>query len=265
MKAWESPLGRRDPSMKLAVVVVLSLLLVLVIDPLTPLLFLALTLAAAFALGRVGPVGYARALGALAIVGLGFVWSNAILATVPTDTPPLAVWGPVRVTEPGLRFGVAIALRGLAIGALSLTFVLTTDPTRFAVSLSRNLHVPDRIAYPLLAAYRFLPFLADEYAQIHLAQRVRGGGDRAFLAGLRSRLREIVPLFASGIRRASLVAISMDARAFAGATRRTHLREVPIGRADVAFAAVAIAAALGLLWLSASLGWLRLWDGRFSA
>ena len=265
MRAWSSALGRRDPVVKFAVVLVLSLLLVLVIDPITPLLFLALTLLAAAALGNVSLASYGRAFAVLAVVGLGFVWSNAILASAPGETPPLAVWGPIRVSEAGLRFGMAIALRGLAIGAISLTFVLTTDPTRFAVSLARNARVPDRIAYPLLAAYRFLPFLTDEYAQIHLAQRVRGAADASTFGGLRRRLRELVPLFATAVRRATRVAVAMDARGFAGASSRTYLRETPIGGGDVVFALVAIAGALALLWLSASAGWLRLWDGRFSA
>jgi energy-coupling factor transport system permease protein len=263
--AWSSVLGRRDPVVKFALTLVVSLALVLVIDPVTPLLFLVTTLLAAALLGHVGLGAYARALGVLAIVGLGFVWSNAVLATVATDTPPLAVWGPIRVTEAGLRFGIAIALRGLAIGALSLTFVFTTDPTRFAVSLVRNARLSPRIAYPLLAAYRFLPFLTDEYAQIHLAQRVRGGAQARGGEALRARARELVPLFATAIRRATRIAVAMDARGFAGATARTYYRETPIGTADVVFAVATIALTLGLLFLSASAGWLRIWDGRFSA
>lgn len=169
------------------------------------------------------------------------------------------------MSEAGLRFGVAIALRGLAIGAISVTFVLTTDPTRFAVSLVRNLRVPYRIAYPMLAAYRFLPFLTDEYAQIHLAQQVRGSAATTRLGALRARLREIVPLFAFAIRHATAVAIAMDARAFASAGRRTYWREARITASDAVFAGMALGFAFLLLWLSATMSWLRLWDGRFSA
>ncbi len=265
MKAWSSPIGRRDPVVKFAIVLGLSLALVLVIDPVTPLLFLCGTVLAAALLGGVSARAYLRALGLLALVGLGFVWSNATLATVAADTPPLAVWGPFRVTEPGLRFGIAIALRGLAIGALSLTFVFTTDPTRFAVSAARNARASRRIVYPLLAAYRFLPFLTDEYAQIHLAQRVRGAAETSRLGTARARLREVVPLFATAIRRATRIAIAMDARGFAGGSPRTYYRETPIVAGDVAFAIAVAAVAAALFWLSASAGWLRIWDGRFSA
>ena len=259
-----APLARRDPAVKLGVVLALSLLLVLVIDPVTPALFLTVTLFIALALGGVplGQIG--RALVPLGIVALGFVWSNALFAA--THEPATWTFGPIRASEAGLRFGVAIALRGLAIGMLSLTFVWTTDPTDLVVSLIRHARLPFRIGYPLLAGYRFLPFFADEYEQVRLARRVRGepsGGTP--LARARRGLGELVTLLADAVRRATRIAIAMDARAFAAARERTYYREVPITATDAVFAVTAIATAVGLLALSAGMGWLRLWDGRFAA
>lgn len=258
-------LGRRQPVVKLAVVLALSFGLFLVIDPATPALFLAATLVAGLTLGQVGARAYAAVLAPLALVGLGFVWTNALFAR---PSSPGAVWdlGPLRATEAGLRFGVAIGLRGLAIGALSVTFVLTTDPSDLVVGLIRHARVPFRIGYPLLAAYRFLPFFREELDQIDLARRVRGElAPRTPFSGIVRRSREVVPLLASAVRRAARIAIAMDARGFAAARHRTYLRDAPLTGGDLAFCVGALAAAIALLALAAAGGWLRIWDGRFSA
>jgi energy-coupling factor transport system permease protein len=250
---------------KLVIVLALSVGLFLVIDPVTPLLFLGVTTAAGLALGGVTARSYAGVLGPLVLVGLGFVWTNALFAR---PGAPGAVWeiGPLQATEAGLRFGLAIALRGLAIGALSVTFVLTTDPTDLVVGLIRHARVPFRLGYPLLAAYRFLPFFRDELDQIDLARRVRGElAPRTPLGAIVRRTGEVVPLLASAVRRAARIAVAMDARGFAAARERTYLRASPLTAADLVFALAALLVGAGLLVLGALGGWLRIWDGRFSA
>lgn len=261
-----SYLAERQAAVKLVLVIVLSVLLFVAIDPVTPLLFLAATLLAGLTLGRVGVPSYLRVLTPLAIVGLGFVWTNALFARTVDPTAPSWSIGPARATLPGLLFGLAIGLRGLAIGALSVTFVLTTDPTDLVVGLVRHGRVPFRIAYPMLAAYRFVPFFREELDQIDLARRVRGQiARRGPFAGAARRSGEIIPLVASAVRRASRIAVAMDARGFAAARERTYLRPSPLTREDVAMAFVAIAAAAALIGLGAAGGWLRIWDGRFAA
>ncbi|HEU5316489.1 MAG TPA: energy-coupling factor transporter transmembrane component T [Chloroflexota bacterium] len=260
-------LARRNPTVKAAVALLLSVFLLLAIDPATPLLFLAATLVAGIALGRVPPGQYARAFVPLVLIGLGFVWTNALFATAgPGDT----FWpvGPLRVSARGLAFGIAIALRGVAIGALSLTFVLTTDPTGLVVSLVRHARLPFRIGYALLAGYRFLPFLAEEYQQVRLAHRLRGLTlDQSPGARLGAPLRLAFPLLAGAARRAARIGVAMDSRGFSAADGRTRttLRHVPFGAADALFAVLCLAVAAGLFSLSAAAGWLRLWDGRFAA
>jgi energy-coupling factor transport system permease protein len=259
-------LSRRNAVVKLAVAMALSLLLFLVLDPVTPVLFLVATIAAGLSLGGIAPRAYARVLAPLAVVGLGFVWTNAFFARTVDPAAPSWYVGPLRATLPGLLFGLAIALRGLAIGALSVTFVLTTDPTDLVVGLIRRARVPFRIAYPMLAAYRFLPFFQDELERIDLARRVRGQLVARGPAGaLRRRLGDVVPLFSSAVRRAARIAVAMDARGFAAARDRTYLRASTVTRADIVMALVAFGVALALLGLGALGGWLRLWDGRFAA
>ena len=256
--------ARRDPAVKLGVALVLSLLLVLVIDPVTPLLFIAAAWVAAVVLGAVSAAAFARTLLPLAVVALGFVWTNAVFA-VPA--PGDAVWhvGWISASASGLRFGIGIGLRGLAIGAVSLAAIRTSDPTRLVVSLIRNARLPYRIGYAMLAAYRFFPIVGEEYARIRLAQRVRGVRPRSLRSRASASFAGIVPLFADATRRATRIAVAMDARGFASARERTYWRETPVTAADRIFALVCVLAAAAILVAGLAGGWLRLWNGRFSA
>jgi energy-coupling factor transport system permease protein len=247
-------LARRDPTVKLAVTLAISLLLIFVIDPVTPALFVALALTAALAGGaRLGTI--VRALVPLCLLGLGFVWSNAIFGA--THEPPTWTIGPIHASEAGLRFGLAIALRGIAVGMLSLAFVWTTDPTDLVVSLIHHARLPFRIGYPLLAGYRFLPFFANEYAQVRLARRIRGVSARGSLGRLSEMGGEQRDQLAEATRRATRIAIAMDARAFAAATRRTYLRESRLNGGDATFVLGATLIVILLLAMSSSIGWLR--------
>ena len=249
-----SALMQRDPTVKLAVVLAISLLLILIVDPVTPALFLALAIGVALA-GGARPKTIARALVPLTVLGVGFVWSNAVFAA--TQGPATWTIGPFHASESGLRFGLAIAIRGIAIGILSLTFVWTTDPTDLVVSLIRHVRLPFRVGYPVLAAYRFLPFFTDEYAQVRLARRVRGARPRAPLERVREAVGELVTLLSDATRRATRIAIAMDARGFAAATERTYYREARLALGDALLVFGATVAATALLLLSWWMGALK--------
>jgi energy-coupling factor transport system permease protein len=256
--------ARRDPAVKLGVALVLSLLLVLVIDPVTPLLFIVAAWIAAVAFGGLSPRAFARTLLPLAVVAVGFVWTNAVFAVpAPGDT----AWrlGPFTASASGLRFGIGIGLRGLAIGAVSLAAVRTSDPTRLVVSLIRNARVPYRIGYAVLAAYRFFPIVGEEYARIRLARRVRGVRPRSIRGRVSAAIGGIVPLFADATRRATRIAVAMDARGFASARERTYWRATPVTSGDRLFVLVCVLVGAAILAAGVASGWLRLWNGRFSA
>ncbi|HET7770434.1 MAG TPA: energy-coupling factor transporter transmembrane component T [Chloroflexota bacterium] len=261
-----SYLARRNPTVKAALVFALSLVLVMVLDPITPLLFIAVTLVAGLVLGRIPLGAYLRALFPLLIVGLGFVSTNALFA-VTAEGDVVHTLGPLRLSERGVIFGLAIALRGLAIGALSVTFILTTDPTDLAVSLVRHARLPFRIVYALLAGYRFLPYFTAEYAQVRLAQRLRGGERSGLLRRLTEPARLVLPLLALAIRRATRIGVAMDSRGFSAASpaTRTTYRRVPLGWGDALLTLLITSIAGLLVTLSATAGWLRFWDGRFAA
>ncbi|HEX9496694.1 MAG TPA: energy-coupling factor transporter transmembrane component T [Candidatus Limnocylindria bacterium] len=256
--------ARRDPAMKLGVALALSLLLVAIIDPITPLLFLGAAWIAAVALGGVPAATFLRTLAPLVVVALGFVWTNALFAIPAPDD---ALWrvGPFVASASGLRFGLGIGLRGLAIGAISLAAIRTSDPTRLVVTLIRNARLPYRVGYAMLAAYRFFPLIGDEFNRIRLAQRVRGVRPHSLAGRARAAVDGIVPLFADATRRATRIAIAMDARGFASARERTYWRVTPVTWSDWLFVLGCLVVAAAILGVGALGGWIRLWNGRFSA
>lgn len=119
--------------------------------------------------------------------------------------------------------GLTTAVRLSSLIVLALLSGLTTTGPDLVRSLVQQLHVPYRIGYTALAAYRFVPRFAYELNVIRSAHRVRGiAGGRGPLAWFRRYTGYIVPLLASAIRHAERVALAMDSRAFGAHTVRTE-------------------------------------------
>lgn len=256
-------LGRRNPAAKLVAHLILTLLLTVVFDPVTPLVILAGTLVAGRALAGLALVQQARRLSPFWLLGLAVLLSNALFANDPRGTTIIVAVGPVRATVEGLLIGLSLAERMVTVGALSILFVAATEPGDLVRSLVQQLHLPARIAYPMLAAYQFLPILAEEWQTISDAQQLRSG--RAEGGAVRDRLGRwlwaIRLLLTAAIRRTERVALAMDGRGFGRATRRTHYRQLRIDAADVGLVLGAVILGGTVLGASAAVGVLRVWTG----
>ena len=85
----DSWLHRRNPTAKLAAHLGLALLMTIVFDPITPLVFLGLALLAGVTLGR-SPLGSTvRALTPFWLLGASLIVSNALFATRPEQATVL--------------------------------------------------------------------------------------------------------------------------------------------------------------------------------
>ena len=132
--------------------------------------------------------------------------------------------------------GLGVTLRVGTVAALGMLPGLTATGVDTIRALVRRLHVPYRLGYTALAAYRFVPRFGHELEQIRRAHRVRGvSNGRGPIAVLRRAAGYALPLLASGIRHAERVALSMDARAFGAGSARTERYEVPWRMRDWAF------------------------------
>ena len=256
----DSFLHRLNPTIKLAAIFVLLFAVVLAFDPATPLVFLMLAIALLAGLGRISILLILRTLIPFWIVAIGFVLTNAFLYnTSQVQTPTvLAQWGPAWITMEGVRAGLSLGLRALAIVSYSMLFVMTTDPTYFILSLIQQLRLNYRFGYGVLVSYRFLPMLRAEYDTIRAAHHVRGVGERT---GLRDRYEQFkryaIPLLASAIRKSERVALAMDSKAFGVAAHRTYYRTLTVRRSDWLFLLALIAATALILVTLAKAGLLR--------
>jgi energy-coupling factor transport system permease protein len=165
-------------------------------------------------------------------VSLG-LWTDA--SRVDT-TPVLFQIGDYRFYAGSLLVGATTALRLAGILALSLIAGLTSTGPDLVRALVQQLHVPYRVGYTALAAYRFVPRFGHELDVIRQAHRVRGmAAGRGPVAALGRGLGTVVPLLAGGIRHAERVALAMDSRAFGASPTRTERHLVPFRARDWVF------------------------------
>ena len=231
----DSFLHRLNPAVKLAAFSALILVPTLFLDPALPAAFLIISLLIGWGLGGVSPAAVLRRLVPLVVAAAGLAVFNTFFYGGP-HTHLLLAWGWVRIWAEGLALGASIGLRILCIASWSALFVWTTDPAQLTASFIQQAHLPYRLAYAALAAYRFLPVLQDELANIRAAHAVRGAyAGRSLRAWLGRVRRYGVPLLANGIRQAERLAIAMDARGFGALPIRTSYVQTSITAADCLF------------------------------
>ena len=245
----DSFLHRLNPLTKFAVNLPMWIVLSLVTDPVTPVVFVVIVTLALWWLGGISPLLQARLLWPFWALAFSMLISFAFFQE-PTRPGYEVLWqlGPLRITDEGLLVGLSTSLRILALFSLSLLFVMTTDPVAFIQSLVQKTGISYRFGYGVLAAYRFVPMLATEVDQIRAAHHVRGFSPGWGPAGVWERTRAYaIPLLASAIRRADRVALAMDSRAFGAVPERTYFREQRFTWADLVFAIGSTCGGRGLL------------------
>jgi len=219
----------------------------LFLDVAVPGVLLAVSWLIAGVLGHIPPSQLLRRISRWLLPVMGLALFTAVLYSGPRHQLLLTV-GPVSIWREGLETGSSIALRILCIASYSTLYVVTTDPSRLAASLIQQAHLPYRLAYALLIAYRFLPILQREMATIEAAHRVRAahGPDR-WTSWLERIKRFSIPLLVSGIRQAERLAIAMDARGFGALPTRTYYIQSKMTVGDYVFMATALLACPALL------------------
>ncbi|MFB2585443.1 energy-coupling factor transporter transmembrane component T family protein [Herbiconiux liukaitaii] len=231
-------LHRLNPLAKVAAPLPAIVALVVSRDIAVPLAFIVLALALLLVgahLGGRALLGLFVALPlAAAVLSVSFgVWTDPSRVD---DTPVLLQLGDYRLHLGALAVGAATSLRLIAILVLSLLAGLTSTGPDLVRALVQQLHVPYRVGYTALAAYRFVPRFGHELEVIRQAHRVRGmAPGRGPLSAVRRWLGYVVPLLAGGIRHAERVALAMDSRAFGAHPTRTERHLVPFRTRDWAF------------------------------
>lgn len=177
---------------------------------------------------------------------------SAIINMISVDGEILVEIGPISITKQGLWMAVYLVIRliYLVVGSSIMTFTTTpnqlTDGLEKGFHFLKKLHVPvHEIAMMMSIALRFIPILTEELDKIMKAQMSRGVDFESgnILERGKKLIPILVPLFIAAIRRASDLAMAMDARCYNGGEGKTRLHPLVYKARDY------IAYALMLLYM----------------
>jgi energy-coupling factor transport system permease protein len=250
--AADSPLARRNPTVKLALLAVVSLAAMFLLDPITP--------AALYVLGLVGVAISVRVPArTLALAHLPFLaFALGVFVVNALSRPGTVLWqaGPLRVTEEGLSVGAALAARTLLIGVLAVGFLLSTDGVALMTSLHQNARLGARVTYAILAGYRMLQEMPREWSTIRHAHTVRAdlsGGDARPPRNPRHLAGVVFTLLVVSVRKGERMAQALESRGL-GLEPRTTWRPVRVTGADWRLAAGVLTVLAAVVVGSAALG-----------
>ena len=145
---------------------------------------------------------------------------------------PLWSWGPFRVSQESLLYGIAMGLRLATFVGTGLVFLSATRNEELTNGLIR-MGCPYPIAFALSTALRLVPTFAGAGATIIQAQISRGLDLQSgnLFRRLGKFIPQAVPLFMIAIRHTNLLAMALESKGFNPESKRTlyyepHLRSV---------------------------------------
>lgn len=225
-----APLGRANPLSKLGAAVVLTTALLLTVDWVSATVALVCELAVVPLTGMAARTLLLRGWPIL-LAAIVSGYGTALLAE--DSGAVVAAIGPVQFSEGSLLAGLAIMLRGLALAMAGILLLASTDPTDLADGLAQKGRLPHRFVLGALAAMRLVGLLIEEWGTLGMARRARGVGSNGGVAGrFAASLGQALALLVQAIRRATRLAVTMEARGF-GAGPRTWARESRFAVQDV--------------------------------
>lgn len=230
-----APLARRHPIAKIVAALILMLALFVTVDLVTSsVVLVALLIAARFS--GLPPRSLAARAAPLLIGAISLGVFNALLSG-------------------SAAAGAAIAMRIIGVSLAGMIAVATIDPTDLADALVEHAHAPSRFVVGALAAFRLFPLFSREWDVLGLARRARGiEADRTYVDRARAFPGRALGLLVAAIRRATRLALAMDARGFGARDCRTLARPRALARRDGALVAGALVLAVGATAISVALG-----------
>ncbi len=229
--ASDSWLGRRNPTVKLALAFAVSLAVTFVLRPAPPVTLYLLAL-----------VGVR--------LGTRLPWRTLALAHLPFAAFASGVLLVNVVSRPddGLSVGAALAARTLLVGVLAVGFITSTDPVDLMTSLQQHARVSPRVTHALLAGHRLLHDLPREWQTIRMAHAVRAPtrADGRPHPAWRGSVRASFALLVVCVRRGERTAQALESRGL-GVGPRTTWRPVRLDRTDGALAVAVLVVVVAVL------------------
>lgn len=176
-------------------------------------------------------------------------------------TLPLTGWQiKLDITAEKTIFAVSQWLRMVTITFLAITLPYTVDPSLYGVTF-RGLGLPDKFAYAMDLAFRFVPTLGRDFSITLDSQRARGYEVEKLSGGIVAQIKRLAPLVVpvtiNAIIGAEDIIDAMDLRAF-GIGPRTWVHELHYRRPDymlIAFSVMVFVVSTALSFLEIG----RLW------
>ncbi|MGD2179301.1 MAG: energy-coupling factor transporter transmembrane component T [Anaerolineae bacterium] len=174
---------------------------------------------------------------------------------------PIVGWElTLNVTAEKTIFAVSQLIRMYAITTMAITIPYTVNPSLYGVTF-RGLGLPDKFAYAMDLAFRFVPTLGRDFSLTLDAQRARGYEVEKVSGGLIAQIRKLAPLLVpvtiNAIVGAEDIIDAMDLRAF-GVGPRTWVHRLTYERRDKVLIAISVLIFVGSTILS-FLGVGKLW------
>lgn len=221
-----------NPALKFLFVVISMLTLAWFFNPWTPALFFTGILTVQLLCSAVNWKLWLLLMIPFSMTAVGYLWTTIVFAADSSGTV-IWTWNSIVVTDEQLSRALSLALRVIAFSAISLLFILTTQPVKFIMSLMQQLRLSPKLAYSILVGYQFLPVIKDEFIQIRHAHRLRGvGAEKWWWQRLYGMRRLLIPLLAAAVRKAERAAFAMEARGFTGQPRSEFFKPVTVRLTD---------------------------------
>lgn len=189
---------------------------------------------------------------------LTFLTGRGGVATAYFEEHVLTQLGPLSLPIVGWSLTIAISVekavfaitqmaRMFAITSLAIAVPYTIDPSLYGVTF-RGLGLPDKFAYAMDLAFRFVPTLGRDFSITLDSQRARGYEVEKLEGGIIAQIRKLAPLIVpvtiNAIVGAEDIIDAMDLRCF-GVGKRTWLQKLSYKRADWALIAFSVALFVG--------------------
>ncbi len=246
-RSGRSVFHRLDPLSKLAWLIGVSLLAFGAYIAWIQIIISAIVVATALLLARLSPLEIIRGTWLLMIACASFFVIQSMM--LPGTTIAFHLLSkPIYVES--TDYALASALRIYTIILSSMVFVRTTDPRDLAISLVTQMRLPYRIAYAFFIALRIVPTIEEEIQIIRAAQAVRGVARQRTIAGRIGEMkRYAMPLLVGSLRRAAMMVMSMEGRAFGAYPQRTFVDAPRMGAPGIVVFAVTVASVVA--WYTA--------------
>ncbi|MCM3785064.1 energy-coupling factor transporter ATPase [Neobacillus mesonae] len=258
-------LHEMNPSVKALAITLGVIMLSLAFDPITQLSALILTIVLTAWFGNISWRRWLLLFTPFIIMALGYVWTAIVF---PRENAALndEIWIRIGSFEAGretVLTALSLGVRTLAFSALSLMFILTTDPVKLMFSLMQQCKLSPKLAYGILAGYRFLPLFKEELTTMQQAHRMRGiQREKGLRFVLYAFKRYSIPLLASSIRKSERVAVAMVSRGFTGERNRDFYVKLQVKRRDWIFLLVLMGGIAISFVTSYLLGYLEWYAGQ---